>query len=249
MAKLIATALAVLLAGCQAAATEQPARPYSVAYSQPDGPGPFPAVLLLHGCSGVGRNHALWARRLVDWGYAAALIDSFGPRGVKSVCGEGGRVVSPDERALDAFDAAQRLRENPEIDGARIGIVGFSHGGWTVLRAVLRSTVEAAAAPPFPAAVAYYPSCPRSAGRRATDTLILIGGSDDWTPAQRCVDYERRAGTPPSLDLVVYPGAHHGFDSNRPRRTVLGHTLAYDADAAEDSFRRARAFLDRRLKP
>ncbi|MBP0444629.1 hypothetical protein J8J14_07520 [Roseomonas sp. SSH11] len=30
----------------------------------PDGPGPFPAVVLLHGCSGITPNMARWAARL-----------------------------------------------------------------------------------------------------------------------------------------------------------------------------------------
>src|SRR3989339_2086767 len=37
--------------------------------SKPEGEGPFPAVVLLHGCSGMqpGRD-SLWARRIAGWG-------------------------------------------------------------------------------------------------------------------------------------------------------------------------------------
>jgi hypothetical protein len=43
---------------------------------RPEGPGPFPAVVLLHSCAGLGRGarHAGdWIRRLVAMGYAVAL--------------------------------------------------------------------------------------------------------------------------------------------------------------------------------
>ncbi len=43
-------------------------------------------------------------------------------------------------------------------------------------------------------------------------TLILIGASDDWTPAkdcQRMMDRRANAGAP--VDLVIYPGAYHAL--------------------------------------
>src|SRR5262249_44835087 len=48
---------------------------------RPDGPGPFPAVAMLHGCSGLVtrsgniRSHArFWAEHLRDHGYVALLV-------------------------------------------------------------------------------------------------------------------------------------------------------------------------------
>src|SRR6266852_2641327 len=55
----------------------------------PAGPGPFPAMVVLHGCDGVGRHYRDWVRDLVSWGYAAILVDSFRPRGFKTVCNQG----------------------------------------------------------------------------------------------------------------------------------------------------------------
>ena len=58
---------------------------------RPRGKGPFPAVVLLHGCGGlfkagtageiVARDRE-WALRLQELGYVAILPDSFNPRGV-----------------------------------------------------------------------------------------------------------------------------------------------------------------------
>ncbi len=105
--------------------------------------GPVPAVIAMHGCDGVGRHYRDWAGLLQSWGYAALLVDSFRPRGKSNVCNRG-REVPPLERAFDAFRAAGYLRTLPAIRADRIGIIGFSHGGWSALHAVLRDTAEAA---------------------------------------------------------------------------------------------------------
>jgi len=215
---------------------------------KPDGPGPFPAVVVLHGCGGVTGNQRAWARRLNRWGYVALVVDSFTPRGVQTVCTTP-RVVPPELRARDAFAAAAWLREQPFVDRAHIGVVGFSHGGSTVLRAVLDPIVSTAAATPFGAAVAYYPGCTQDLASLATDTLILIGEADDWTPARRCTDYvAAHAGRSHPIDIKLYPGAYHGFDAAAGPRTVYGHYLVHDPAAAEDSFAMTRAFFDARLK-
>jgi dienelactone hydrolase len=216
---------------------------------KPDGPGPFPAVVVLHGCNGVGPNQYTWARRLNRWGYVAIIVDSFTSRGFSDgVCGKGS-LVPPDVRARDAYAAASWLRSQPFVDAKHVGVIGFSHGGWTVMHAVLEPVVRTAAATPFQAAVAYYPYCEPGLARLASDTLILIGDTDDWTPATRCTAYvTAQLDQPHSLDIKVYPGAYHAFDAPGAPRTYFGHMLGYHPSAAEDSFAMTRAFFDARLK-
>ena len=36
--------------------------------TRPKGAGPFPAVVLLHGCSGLNKFYHVWAERLAFWG-------------------------------------------------------------------------------------------------------------------------------------------------------------------------------------
>ena len=98
----------------------------------PPGTGPFPAVLVMHGCSGISATTRGWAGRLREWGYAAALLDSFGPRNTRHTC-QIGNDPRPNLRAQDAFNAATYLRTLPIIQPDRIGLVGFSHGGVTAL--------------------------------------------------------------------------------------------------------------------
>jgi dienelactone hydrolase len=146
--------------------------------------GPYPAVVELRGCNGVSSQYRGWAGLLAGWGYAALVVDSFRPRGVSSVCNHGVD-IPPQLRAKDAIIAADYLRARHGIIADRIGIIGFSHGGWTVLKVVLASTVHGRTGqnPPFEAAVAFYPGCDPPNSPLVTDTMILIGDADDWAPA------------------------------------------------------------------
>ena len=107
----------------------------------PIGAAPAGAIIVLHGCDGIGPHDRQWARRLTEWGYAALAIDSFGPRGFKEVCNRG-RLVPPEAQARDAFDGSAYLRAAPEVRAQRVGVIGFSHGGWAVLKAVLSGLVR-----------------------------------------------------------------------------------------------------------
>ena len=160
----------------------------------PEGKGPFPAVVILHGCDGVGRHYRIWARQLTEWGYVAMLVDSFRPRGVSNICNRG-KEVPPLLQAEDGFAAADYLRALPAVRANRIAVLGFSHGGWAVLKAVLSDSVRQAHARPFNAAVAFYPGCDPPRSPLVTDTLILIGDADDWTPVSRCLRWRNAVQT------------------------------------------------------
>src|SRR5579875_1622023 len=148
MLKSIGAGLLAILAGCatsagvsssvgSSAVVFSSARLSSLAESQPvingvltkpDGPGPFPAVVLLHGCSGPGTNLAFWAHWLRERGYAALAIDSFAPRGVHEICTDFSRVTA-NERLGDAFGGLDYLASQPFVDPNRIAVMGFSNGG------------------------------------------------------------------------------------------------------------------------
>src|SRR2546429_11527 len=100
----------------------------------PQGAAPFPALILLHGCNGIGRNVLAWAQWLQAEGYAALVLDSFGGRGFTSICGDGS-VFGGGPRSSDVFAAARYLATLPGIDQDRIGVIGWAHGGRAGLRA------------------------------------------------------------------------------------------------------------------
>ena len=155
-----------------------PDRPLTAVLMTPDGPGPFPVVILLHGCSGGFPNGdpAFWADRLRGWGYASLILDSFGPRGVAQVCMSQSLVTARD-RAADVLSAALYLRTLPSIDTTRIAVMGFSHGGWSAAW-VTRRQYEVLYPGLLAASVDYYGGCGPAATHGTVPLLALAGEAD-----------------------------------------------------------------------
>lgn len=217
---------------------------------RPDGDGPFRAMVLLHTCGGIQGYIEDWAQWFAGNGYEALVVDSFGPRGVTSVCGvpDG----QPDERtrAYDAYGALAYLRTRSEVDGGRIGMIGWSHGAGTVLAAddagFAAGLVKGTG---FRAAIALYPPCefmPRH--DVAAPLLLLLAADDDWTPPRAC---ERAAGSLAQggypVSDYIYTGTTHAFDNPADRGVthVRQHvyTLIYNANSANDAHARVGAYL------
>jgi dienelactone hydrolase len=225
-------------------------------FVKPEGPGPHPLVVLIHGCSGVAANIPLWQDFLRRNGYATLVIDSFRPRGVTEICTDFTRVLY-GERVQDAYAALRRAASEPGIDAGRIALMGFSHGAGVVLDAVTADALKVLpATQPRPyRAVALYPECSnRQELRVGTPTLIAVGAADDWTPAKPCETLvAAHTKEPPGLAIKTYAGAQHAFDNPNlptvfrgevmnPNRaggfggTVGGSAIAY-AQAQEDVLR------------
>lgn len=195
---------------------------------------PAPAVVLLHGCSGMfdsrgrlGGRYVEMAQRLNAMGIHALVPDSLSPRGEKELCTQraGARRVTMLERRRDALGALQWLAAQPGVDAQRLGLLGWSNGGSTVLAATDLNQPEVRAAAAKPAlAVAFYPGCElaqQHGYQPVAPLLMLLGEADDWTPAAPCKAVAARAGE--RVQWEAYPGAGHGFDGSgavRLRRDV-----------------------------
>ncbi|WP_051505871.1 dienelactone hydrolase family protein [Mesorhizobium sp. WSM2561] len=213
---------------------------------RPAGDGPFPAVVLLHGCAGLGlREREAWSRRLSSWGYVVLAVDSFTTRGIRHTCD---RLLY--DRVNDAYGALEFLTTLGFVDSRRVALMGFSAGGIAVLQAVQLGAAEALMKQKFQAAIAYYPSCSAMSGEMAVPTLILVGECDDWTPASACRKMmERRSGKGSPLKLIVYPDAPHAFDAENLKTGIssFGHFLQYNELAAKRSFQDSHVFLSETL--
>jgi dienelactone hydrolase len=249
IALLTATPLRAEMAAFDASTVGGPGSGRQGELFRPAGAAPSGVVIVLHGCDGVGAHYRIWAARLAQWGYAALLVDSFTGRGFKEVCNRG-RLVPGEAQARDAFDAAAYLRTLPDLAGRRFGVIGYSHGGWAVMKAVLAGVARRPDEPAFAAAVAYYPGCDPPGSPLETDTLVLIGDADDWSPPGRCERWRDQVDTAGHvLELRLYPGALHGFDSAAPPHYFVGHHVGREPVAAEDAENAARAFFAARLGP
>jgi dienelactone hydrolase len=267
-----ATAVLLLSAvGCAAQQVPFPEEPRagSVYHSlqKPEGAGPFPAVVLLHTCGGLQQHVLEWSVRLRDHGYVAVVLDSFTPRGERSVCGNWR--VSLDEVMADAYAALAHLRTRPYVDARRIGVMGFSYGAMATLRLTSASYRGSGhpRATSFGAAVALYPYCTDSRAGLPPDTrdrlnnlhddvdtplLMLLAGADDQAPPLGCTEKGEalaRAGRPVSFKL--YPGAPHAFDmtnmGTEGRRDAQGNYYRYDPVVTADAVKISFEFFDRNL--
>jgi dienelactone hydrolase len=183
--------------------------------AKPEGGGPFPAVIGLHGCAGM---HDTTKQRLTDdlvaWGYVILLVDSYATRGIEHAC-TSTAFATVIRRTRDAYGALVFLARQTFVDPQRVAAVGFSAGAWVTLSVAEPNSFELFVPPSnlrFQAAAAFYPPCQQAAARPAIPTLIFIGTLDDWTPAADCSNKVAAWGNDgPPIDLVVYPGAPPQF--------------------------------------
>lgn len=242
-----------------------------MALFKPEGAGPFPALVLLHQCGGLGArkpNESMltWAKEAVARGYVALLIDSLGPRGVDTVCyGPKGGVLFA-RGVKDALQAAEHLQKFDFVDKKRIALAGYS---WGAMVSVLASSVQwsgkALPGVRFAAAVAFYPGCftikpPTTAAYEIVQPdidrplLVLMGQLDNETPADECVaklGAAKAAGAP--VEWHVYSQATHCWDCKHldgfSKTDVRGNsvTYRYSMDYTTDSLQRMFQFLDRTM--
>lgn len=264
--------IALLLAAC--AASVQTLRPadttgpaIQAAVTRPAGAGPFPAVVLLHGCAGPGVHAEIWAHQLAAHGYLVAAADQFTPRGITRVC-ESGRlmIASFINRYIDTVTLVRLVQQRPDVRADRVFVIGFSHGGH-VAGTMAGSFMDLMApdhpsnlggGPPLRAVISVYPNCDGLPVTLQRPLLVAVGADDDLTPADRCPPYVQRVGSAPiTPEIVIYPDAHHGFDDirnpgryaapfyNRFSPTGSGATLGYNQTAHRALERDVLAFLDR----
>ena len=240
---------------------------------RPSGETRRPAIVGLHGCSGMfNRAGAIfptfreWAAELTRQGYVFLLVDSFRPRNHGEMCSIlGFELDIYRARPKDAYGALYYLQAQPFVRGDRVGVVGWSQGGGVTLFSIGNQSLGRPPNLPqgdFRAAVAFYPgSC--NTERQPPDwtsripLLVLMGAEDVWTPAAPCKAFlDGAAGRGASIETLIYPGAYHGFDAPNQARLELPNyrtragvvpIIGTDPAARQDALARVPAFLARYL--
>jgi dienelactone hydrolase len=205
---------------------------------KPDGDGPFPTVIALHGCGGLsGHSEPVlaryrdWAEQLLKAGNAVLLPDSYASRELGPQCHVRERKISARrERVTDIQAARQWLMQQAWVARDRVSLLGWANGASALLWAV-RPQLSHTGGPDFRSAIAFYPDCRVSAGlgwSARVPTLLLIGAKDDVSSPPACrqmIDGAR--GRSALTRIVVYPSAYHDFDrANLPLRAISGSSDA-----------------------
>ncbi|KRQ17340.1 dienelactone hydrolase family protein [Bradyrhizobium sp. DASA03076] len=240
--------LALLMSAAQAAPAPVPQAveiPLSsgVLHAQlfkPEGEGPFPTVIALHGCGGLGSHsdsvqprYRDWAERLLKAGNAVLLPDSYGSRELGPQCRvKDIHVKARRERVTDIAASRAWLMKQSWVARDRVSLIGWANGASALLWAVRPQAAARDAGPDFRAAIAFYPDCRISAGlgwSTRVPTLVLIGANDDVSSPPACRQMVDGAhGRSALARIVVYPGAYHDFD----RANTPLHAVSASPDAA-----------------
>jgi len=190
----------------------------------------LPAVVILHGSSGVDSRGDFYEAALNAAGIATLQIDMWEARGVG---GAVGRPSAPILTLPDAYSALAFLAARPEIDAARIGVLGFSWGGVNSLTAAERLyTGLFGGGRQFKAHAAHYPVCyaanavipglppPAQLGTQfinltGAPVLVQVGSLDGYdNGAARCRALAQAVNpsNAHAVEVVEVPGAQHAFD-------------------------------------
>lgn len=236
---------------------------------QPDAPGKRPAVLMLHGCSGMlskkyGRlksREKAWRDIFLAEGYVVLLLDSFTTRGYRSICkiSLAHRPIEPNrERPHDAYGALRWLQSQPFVIPDQVTLGGWSNGAMTMLWTVFSGADQRPKnlRHDFLRAFGFYPGCitlrkkePRFTA--AIPTLLQLGAEDNWTLPKPCIELVEVANETGGAQMVVdaYDGAAHSFDHpNSKRRTISASDgrrvrIGTDPVARSNAIQRIKAFL------
>jgi dienelactone hydrolase len=209
------------------------------------GDAPRPAVVLMHGCSGLLNPkgaifpiYRAWMRALFAKGYDVLTVDSASSRGFGQTCTAGpNRITAWRDRPRDAYAALVYLQAQPAVQADRVALMGWSQGGGVALLTINDKSIgrPATLARDFRTAVAFYPgACSETyQSKPFTDVepqgwttqvplLVLFGEADVWTPLAPCEAFLSAAkarGNP--VELKTYANAVHGFDAPNLPRTEL----------------------------
>ena len=187
-------------------------------FALPPSSSAVPAVVITHGCGGLGAGANAWGRELVEFGYATLVIDSFRGRDVGEVC-SGQEKMNIASVLYDVYRGLDLVAADSRVDESRVALLGFSFGGRTALWANQRRFKGLYGSEnDFVAYLSFYPA---SCYLRLEDEVdvgsapmrIFHGTEDDWLPIEPCRDYvERMQAAGRDVALFEYDGALHAFD-------------------------------------
>ena len=206
----------------------------------PESSGKHPALVVIHDDSGLTGWVKDQTKKLAGQGYVSLAVDLYrGQLAHDPAYAYELMVGTPEDRALQDMQAAlDFLAARPDVNGEKMGSIGWSAGGkWSLLLAVMEPRLAACV-------VNYGPvlTDPADIEKIHAPVLGIFGGDDRDVPASDVEAFESAMNSAhKSLDIKIYPGASHGFEDS-------DNKLGYREGAAEDAWQRTVTFLDQHLK-
>jgi len=195
----------------------------------PDGPGPHPAVMVMHNAHGLGPQVRNTAQRLARCGYVAVAADMYGGGVYHSDARAAGTSLEPLWKNPDLLRSRvlawfELLKSMPAVDAGRVGAIGYCFGGQCVLE-LARSGAE------VKAVVSYHgilsTAMPAKAGAVKAHVVVYTGARDPYAPrahVDALQDEMIAAGA--RWQITVFGEACHAFTDTDAVATRPG--LAYD---------------------
>jgi dienelactone hydrolase len=211
--------------------------------ARPAGPGPHPAVLVMHDALGIGGAVFTRARDLAQLGYVAVATEMYGTGRREMESGEAFLAMQEDAgllrgRALAGLEAARAL---PEVDKSRISAIGFCFGGQCVLE-LARSGADLASVVSFHGVLTT--QRPAEPGAVKAKVLVLTGALDPYAPIEHVAAFEQEmAAAEADWHLTVYGQAYHAFTDPEISAKYEVPGTKYDPRIDRLSWAQATAFM------
>jgi carboxymethylenebutenolidase len=205
---------------------------------RPDAAGPSPALILIHEWWGLNDQIKGEARKFAEQGFVALAPDLYhgSVTGDPSMAHELMRGLPQDRGVRDLKSAFAFLAARGDVRKDKIGSVGWCMGGGFSLQLAVNE-------PKLAACVVYYGAMPTSPEDIQKIQAPVLGnfGAEDRGIKPEAVQAFEKAMKGKSVELKIYPGAGHAFQNPNNK-------LGYHQTAAEDSWKRSLAFLNKQLK-
>lgn len=180
----------------------------------PDGPGPFPGVLIAHEGGGLDDLQRQRADRFAELGYVGFALDYHGDAApfadAAAMVARRQELISPPDRIRALGHAGlDQLQREPSVDPSRVAAVGYCLGGTLALE-LGRSDADLKAIVGFhPGLVSTSPDDSRNIRGRV---LVCVGSDDPIVPREHRIAFEEEmdaAGV--DWQMHVYGGVPHSF--------------------------------------
>ncbi len=205
---------------------------------------PAPGILVLHELFGLNDDIRRITDRFADLGYVAVAPDLLDGGRISCVARAMAQIQRGEGSILDtAEDHLRSLADREDVDDRRVAVVGFCMGGSFALLLGARGTAQA-----ISANYGIFPG--DDVAERLCPVIASYGGKDHLMGRDGIKLSRALEGTGVPRDIVTYPNAGHSFmnqaEGHRISKALIGRPLmavAFDEDAAEDSWERIDAFF------